>query len=225
MILSRFLRNPKNELGRKIVAYLECVKEAVPQFKGGLEAYLRTELAGFENCCNELSRIEKNADDLLGSINFHIYTYMLYPNTQKDICKLLNTLDDIVDTTKQVIIQVSIERPEIPDFLKRCFAELTGVSCRTVDEVVTGTGCFFRNTVLAEVHVNKVAFYENEADKMEETIKLKVHRSGVVVDLSHKNHLCYFAEKIALPSDKAYRVAKDLLIYTINKDSYVDHFI
>ncbi len=224
MLFRRLLVNHKNELGNKIEAYLKQVQEAVPHFSGGLEAYLRVDQAGFECCCAELSCIEKDADDLLRSINHHIYTYMLYPDMQKDISKLLNTLDDIVDTMKQVMIQVSIEKPNIPDYLKMCFAELAGLSCRAVSEVAAGTDCFFRNTVLVEDHVNKVAFYENEADKKEKTIKLKVHSSSSVASLSHKSHLCHFVDKIALPSDKAYRIAKDLLIYTINKDRYIDPF-
>ncbi len=216
----------KNELGKKIEAYLQYVQAAVPHLVGGLEAYLKADHASFEHYCAELSRIEKNADDMLKSINYHIYTYMLYPNMQEDISKLLNITDDIVDTMKQVMIQVSIEKPEIPGFLKRYFAELTELSGMAVNEVAAGTGCFFRNSVLVEDHVNKVVFYEKEADRIEKIIKLKTYNhSSSISSLSHKNHICYFAEKIVLPSDKAYRVAKDLLIYSIKKDSYDDYFV
>lgn len=225
MIFQRLPGGRKTEFSTKMEAYLQYIREAMPQFEGGLDAYLRADQIYFDHCLSQLNRIEKDADELLRSISSHIYTQMLYPSMQKDICKLLNTLDDIVDTTKQVMIQVDIENPVIPDFLKMNFLELVRLSCRAVNEVSAGTGCFFRNSVLVEDHVNKVMFYEKEADKMEQAIKIKTHGSGSIPGLSQRNHLCHFAEKIAMPSDKAYRVAKDLIIYTINKESHEKHFM
>lgn len=224
MFFTRFRSNQKNKLIDKIELYMQHVRAVVPFFSKSMRAYLHADQADFEHCSAELKRIEKDADKLLITINHQLYTYMLYPNIQKDISKLLNTLDDVIDTTKQVIIQLSIEKPDIPEFLKRCFAELTEASGRAVYEAAAATGCFFLDAVLVEDHVNKVAFYENEADKMEKMIKLKSHSTGSIESLSHRSHLCYFAEKMALPSDKAHRVAKDLLIYTINRDVYLNHF-
>ena len=225
MFLKRWFGSQKSRMGEQINRYLQYLVEASRSFKAGIAAYLCGDEDGFNRCIGELIRIEKEADILLKMINNHIYTHMLYPNIQKDICKLLNILDDIIDAAKQVTIQISIEKPEIPGPMKRAFSRLTENTCMAVQEVASATACFFSNAALVEDHVNKVIRYENEADKLEQLIKRKAHSFDSIETLSHKDHLCYFAGKITMPSDKAYRVAKELLIYSMNKDSYADHFV
>ncbi len=216
--------NRKKQFNDQVKAYLDLVREAVHYFREGMDAYLEGDLERYEAIWERLSSIEKSADELLREINHHIYSYMLYPSMQKDISRLLNTLDDIVDTTKQVILQMSIEKPQIPGFLSQSFRDLTASATHSVDQVTAGTESFFRNTHLVEDHVNKVFFYEREADRIEKKIKATAHSDNRIDNLAHKQHLCHFAEKVALPSDKANRVAKELLIYTQNKDRFPDPY-
>jgi len=66
-------------------------------------------------------------------------------------------------------------------------------------------------------YVNKVHFYEHEADDVEETLKRKAFDSNEITRLSRKVHMRYFAEKIALVSDIAEAVAERLSVYTIKR--------
>lgn len=217
-----FFRNREEEFNVKLDLYLRHVDSIVPNFKNAMNAYLTSELEYFDWYVKRLVYIENEADQVLKAINHHIYAYMLYPDLQKDISRLLNTLDDIVDTTKQVVLQMSIEKPIIYDFLQKRFSDLTEASCNSIIHVGGAVNSFFYKSQLLDDHINKIFFYENEADRLEGIIKRNVFQAESINALSKKQHLSHFAEKVALPSDKAYRIAKDLLIYNINKENYKD---
>jgi len=129
----------------------------------------------------------------------------------------LETLDDIVDICEKVLEQFSIETPQIPDFLKSDFIELAELSSKTVDEVVKAARAFFKEIALVSNYVNKVHFYEHEADAVEEHLKRSAFKSDEIKLFSHKVHLRYFAEKIAGVSDVAESVAERLSIYAIKR--------
>jgi len=66
-------------------------------------------------------------------------------------------------------------------------------------------------------YVNKVHFYEHEADDVEEHLKRRAFNSDEIKRFSHKVHMRYFAEKIAAVSDVAESVAERLSVYAIKR--------
>jgi len=150
-------------------------------------------------------------------IKHKLYTYMLIPESRGDVLGLLETLDDIVDICEKVLEQFSIETPEIPEFLKSDFIELADLSSKAVEEVVKAARAFFREIGMVSNYVNKVHFYEHEADDVEEHLKRNAFNSKEIESFSQKVHMRYFAEKIAAVSDVAESVAERLSVYAIKR--------
>lgn len=142
---------------------------------------------------------------------------MLIPESRGDVLGLLETTDNVVDAIKKVLLQFDIEMPDIPESLKEEFMELTKMSVKTVDEMVLASRAFFREISIVNDHVNKVHYFEHEADKIEEEIKRKAFNSSDIKELSKKVQLRYFAEKVALISDEAESVCDRLSIYVIKR--------
>ena len=216
--MRNYFKNRAKEIEQEIEKYLCCVTRAGLIFNEGVKDYLRGKLDSLEDRRQEISAVERQADEVLKTIKYELYTYMLIPESRADVFELLDDMDDIVDTTKQVLLQLSIETPEIPDFLKEDFLDMTQASLHAVDELVRGVRAFFKETKMVSDYVNKVYFYEKEADRLEEQSKRKVFSSQEITRLACKMHIRHFIEKIALLSDKSEEIAKNLLIYAAKRD-------
>ena len=97
------------------------------------------------------------------------------------------------------------------------FLERTELSYKSVEELAKASRAFFTELKLVNNYVNKVHFYEHEADKLEKILKRKIFNSEKIKDFSKRVHLRYFAEKIAFLSDEAESVAERLAIYAIKR--------
>ena len=213
----KYFTNKTKELEADIDSYLDRVARAGLIFLEGIKAYLNGNMERFEKKYQDITAIETDADNIRRDIKHKLYTYMLIPESRGDVLGLLETLDDVVDVAEKVMIQFSIETPEIPEFLKRNFIELAELSCKTVEELVKGVRAFFREIGMVSDCVNKVHFYEHEADDVEEQLKRAAFNSDEIKRFSRKVHMRYFAEKIAAVSDVAESVAERLSVYAIKQ--------
>lgn len=212
----KFFTGRTKELEANIDAYLDRVGNSGLIFLEGIKAYVNGKFDKFEKEYQNITSLESDADKVRREIKYKLYTYMLIPESRGDVLGLLETMDDVVDVAEKVLEQFSIERPEIPDFLKHDFLDLAELSSKTVEEVVKAARAFFKELSMVNDYVNKVHFYEHEADDVEEQLKRKVFKSEIK-QFSKKVHLRYFAEKIALISDVAESVAERLSIYAIKR--------
>ncbi len=142
---------------------------------------------------------------------------MLIPESRGDVLGLLETLDDVIDICEKVLEQFSIEQPDIPNSLVDGFIELSELSSKAVEQLVKATRAFFKEIKMVNDYINKVHFYEHEADKVEEHIKRKAFRSDEIQLFSKRVHMRYFIEKIASVSDVAETVAERLAVYAIKR--------
>ena len=209
--------NRTKQLETEIDKYLDSVSKSGLIFYEGVKNYLSENYDKFENDFKSISKMETYADDVRREIKTKLYTYMLIPESRGDVLGLLETLDDVVDICEIVLKQLSIERPDIPQFLKDDFAELSEFSKKSVEELVKGARAFFKEINMVNDYVNKVHFYEHEADKVEEQLKRKVFGTDKIPRFSVKIHMRYFAEKIAMVSDVAEDVAERLAVYAIKR--------
>ncbi len=198
-------------------SFIDRVESAALILWEGLKAYMNNKPNRFEEYCSELTRLETQADSLRRDIKYKLYTYMLIPESRGDVLGVLETLDDVIDTSKKVLEDFSIQQPEIPDFMKEDFLELIELSHKAMEELAKGARAFFSELKLVNDYVNKVHFYEHEADKVEKALKIKIFSGDGVTDLARKNSLRYFTEKIALISDESESVAERLAIYAIKR--------
>ena len=215
--MPKFFNSKSKQLEGEIDGYLDRVSTAGLIFQEGVKAYVNGKKDKFERNFIDISTLESDADNVRRDIKHKLYTYMLIPESRGDVLGLLETLDDIVDICEKVLEQFSIETPNIPEFLKSDFLELAELSSKTVEEVVKGARAFFREIGMVSEYVNKVHFYEHEADDVEEQLKRKAFNSNEIKRFSQKVHMRYFAEKIALVSDVSESVAERLSVYAIKR--------
>ncbi len=215
--MPRFYYSKSKQLEGEIDGYLDRVATSGLIFYEGVKAYVNGKHEKFEKNFQDITALESDADDVRRDIKHKLYTYMLIPESRGDVLGLLETLDDIVDVCEKVLEQFSIETPNIRDFLKSDFIELAELSSKAVDEVVKGARAFFREIEMVSNYVNKVHFYEHEADDIEEQLKRKAFTCTEIERFSEKVHMRYFAEKIADVSDVAQAVAERLSVYAIKR--------
>ncbi len=215
--MPKFFNSKSKQLEGDIDGYLDRVTTAGLIFYEGVKAYVSGKKDKFERTYRDITALESDADNVRRDIKHRLYTYMLIPESRGDVLGLLETLDDIVDVCEKVLEQFSIENPEIPEFLKSDFIELAELSSKTVEEVVKATRAFFREIGMVSNYVNKVHFYEHEADDVEEHLKRTIFNSNEIEGFSQKVHMRYFAEKIALVSDVSESVAERLSVYAIKR--------
>jgi hypothetical protein len=197
--------------------YIDRVEKAALIFLEGLKTYLNNKIDRFEEYCNELTDLESKADNLRREIKYKIYSYMLIPESRGDVLAVLETLDDVIDKTEMVLEDFLVEKPNIPTSFKEDFLELTELSYHAMEELAKCARAFFTELRMVNDYVNKIHFYEHEADKMEKRLKNKIFNSGEITDLASKFHLRYFTDKIALISDESEAVAERIAIYAIKR--------
>ncbi len=215
--MPKLFYSKSKKLESEIEIYLDKVTTAELLFLEGVKSYLNGNLDKFEKKYKAISILESEADNIRREIKHKLYAYMLIPESRGDVLGLLETLDDIIDICEKVLEQFSIETPIIHEFLKSDFMELAELSSKAVDEVVKGARAFFKDIVMVSNYVNKVHFYEHEADDVEEHLKRSVFNSDEIESFSQKVHLRYFIEKLAAVSDVAESVAERLAVYAIKR--------
>jgi uncharacterized protein len=218
LFFSSFFKK-KMLLEQEVDAYLSCLNEICGAFNLGVKSYLTGDQEAFSKCAKATSQGEKKADEILKNIKYHLYADTLYPDYQKDITLIFNQMDDVADISNQVLIQLSLETPFIPDQVKPLFLELVDYCCKTTGELVNGARHLFKNRVMIEDHANKVYFYENEASRVLERILTSVHQGDYLTELAYKRHVAFFAMKILAVAEQAYKVAKRLVFYLIKSDT------
>lgn len=200
--------NKSKDLENKIDIYLDTVNESVLIFKRDLNRYIDGKIDIFEEELKEINEVENKADDLQNKIKHNLYEYMLIPEARGDVLTLLERVDNIVDHVKEVIHQISIEKPYIPDNIKSDCSELVELVTNSVNSLVKCIRAYFKNLTMVNDYVNKVHFYEHEADKVEERIKRKVFNNDEFKEFSKKVHLRYFTEKIAVLADESESISE-----------------
>jgi predicted phosphate transport protein (TIGR00153 family) len=205
------------ELVDEIDSFWDTISKATLVFRAGALDYFNNKLDRLKARLEEIDVLENDADKLRRSIKHKLYSQMLMPDSRGDVLGLLETSDNVIDRAKKILNALDIEKPDIPTFLVDDFVELTVTSANAMDEMVKAARAFFKDIKIINDFINKVYFYEHEADKLEEHIKRKAFESKEIEWLSLRVQLRYFAEKIALLSDDAEAVCERLSIYAIKR--------
>lgn len=201
----------------RIEEFMNVVDESSLIFKEGIENYLADDSMNFQDNIEAIDYKEGIADDLRREIEDSLYRYSLIPDFRGDVMQLLERLDDLIDTAKEILSQFDTESPDIPGSLHREFIKLSDLSVKSVEAAVMSSKAFFRDVKLAREKIHRVYFYEKEADKISADIKRIVFKDMKDLDLSHKQHLRYFAYKIEELSNIAEDIADMLRIFVIKR--------
>lgn len=204
-------------LESKIDRYVSLVEQSALQLEDAVKKYLNGRQELFSQKWKEIDDTEREADELRREIKYRLYAEMLIPDSRGDVLGLLETLDEVTDKAKDVAVHFSIEEPDVYPFLRDDFEELVETCAKAVNEVCAAVRAFFRDFYRVNEHVEKVHYWEQQADDIEERLKRKAFASEEIVKFSRKVHMRYFAERISRIADEAEGVADRLAVYAIKR--------
>lgn len=216
--MSYILFGRSKELEIEINEYLDLVNQGSLIFKRDLNRYIKKKLELFENSLVDIQKIENDADDHQKDIKYKLYKYMLIPDSRADVLGIIEEIDTITDLAKKVIYEISIEKPEIPKKLEADFLELVENSAEAVDMLVKAVRAFFEEISQVNNYVNKVHYFEHQADENEERLKRKIFSEECSdIEIAYKIQLRYFIEEIAALSDQAETVSENVLVAAVKR--------
>jgi len=205
-----------NALIAQIDEFFDVVDQGILVFKDGVANYLNDNKTSFENNLQSITKLEGKADALRRWAENELYTHSLMPEFRGDIMRLLEKMDDIIDTAKQNLYQFDVEQPLIPKKLNEDLLKLTDISTLAVGELIPAARAFFREPHSIKDKIHRVYFYEQEADQLANSVKKKIY-SDDKLHLAEKNQLRYFTLHIENVSDCAETVADILSILAIKR--------
>ncbi len=211
-----FFKNAKGVID-DIDQFFNTVDQGVLVFKEGVNNYLLGNHDAFDSNIASMTRLEAEADTLRREIENKLYAHLLMPQVRGDILRLLEEMDNIIDTAKQNLYQFDVEVPNIPAELNQDMIMLTEMSVSSVASVIPAARSYFRTPGTVKDQIHRVYFYEKEADKLANAIKRKVFRQMPGLRLSEKFHLRYFTLHIETVSDTAEKVADLLSVMAIKQ--------
>lgn len=215
--MKQFFSNRSKDLQDELDAYMKSIIQAGLVYQQGVREYIEGRDREFSSRVEEMIRIKQEADHRLKGVKYTLYAYNLIPDASGDILELTDSMKDLVHAAKDILQHLSIEQPEFPDFSRQPFIELMEVSWQAADELMKGVRSFFENTGMVEEYVTKVYFYENEADKKEDTLARSVFQSEEIQRLSHRIHLRDFIQKVVSLSDIAEGIALKLSVFQLKR--------
>jgi len=211
------LFNRAKQIEAQIEQFFDKISDAGLIFSAGINNYIDGDYEQFQTRLKDIKKHEGAADDLRREIRYQLYTKMLIPESRGDVLGLLETSDNVIDTTKIVLAHFDIEKPKIYPFLKDGFRELTKASVESLTNLVRANHAFFKNNDIIRDYIHKVFFFEHEADRIEESLNRTIFQSEEISRLSEKMQLRDFVASIAGLSDDCEDVAERLSVYSIKR--------
>jgi predicted phosphate transport protein (TIGR00153 family) len=201
-----------------VKSYLYHVQRSALIFDEAIQEYMNDDVARFDIRLDEIGKLESEANRLRRKVRDKLYQHMLIPEVRGDVWELLESLHKLIDVTKKSLENYSFEKPVIPDFIKPDFLNMADYISKTVEQLVNAVSSYFTNITIVTDYSNKVLFFENEVDKVEDTIKKVVFSTDKIQTLAERIQLRYFAEKMALISDVAESVCEKLSVFVIRRE-------
>ena len=201
---------------KQINDFLDQVSQAGLIFQQGIAYYLDGDFEKFTGKLTDITKTEHHGDDLRRSIEEHLYSKTLIPESRGDVLELIEKMDSLLDRFKGALWRFDIERPDIADEFKDDFMELCAKAVETVEAIVRSARAFFTNITEVANHIHKVHFWETEADKASTRLLRAIFKKEEL-HLSHRmllRDLVHHLDKIA---DRAEDVADRLNIYVIKR--------
>lgn len=201
----------------QVEQFFDKISEAGLIFNAGIKDYLDRDFEQFKRRIKDIKKQEGEADNLRREIRYYLYTKMLIPESRGDVLGLLETSDNVIDTTKTVLSHFDIENPLIPEELNGDFLKLTEASVSALSNLVKANRAFFKNNNIIHDYIHKVHFHEHEADRIEEKLKRAIFESTELAGLAEKLQLRDFVAYISSLADDAEDVAERLSVYSIKR--------
>ncbi len=204
-----FTRTTKN-LILKIDEFFDNIDLGLLVFREGIRSYLDKDMEAFERHLQKVDSLEGNADRLQRSIENEMITHSILPQHRSEVSTLIDQLDEIIDSVKSTLIEISIECPDIPPSLNRNIINLTETSVNSAEELIPAARAYFKAPYTVREKLLKVYYFETETDKISFVTRKIIFQDMKELDLARKAHLRYIIHHIENISDIAQKAA-DLL--------------
>jgi predicted phosphate transport protein (TIGR00153 family) len=204
-----FTRTTKN-LIIKIDEFFDNIELGLLVFREGVKSYLDKDMEAFKRHIQKVDSLESAADKLQRSIENEMITHSILPQHREEVSKLIDELDEIIDSVKRSLNEINIEVPEIPSVLNKDFISLTETSANAAEELIPAVRAYFKAPYTVREKLLKVYYFESETDKLSFSMKKHIFQDMNEIDLAHKAHLRYIIHHIENISDLAQKAA-DLL--------------
>ncbi len=204
-----FKRTTKNLIIR-IDEFFDNVELGILVFREGIKSYILKNQEDFIRHLQKVDVLESNADKLQRAIENDMITNSVLPQQREEVTRLIDELDEIIDSVKSSLNDFNIELPEIPDSISERILSLVESSANAAEELIPAARAYFRSPYTVRDKILKVYYFETETDKISKGIKKHIFQEMPELDLAHKAHLRYILHHIENISDIAQKAA-DLL--------------
>lgn len=214
--MSPFFWNKSKSIEEMIESYMLSVDECIDAFREGLEKYLETGATDEFIALNRKTHVaESRADDIRREIEFKLYGRALLPESRGDLLGMLESIDAIPGAAEGSINILYIERPVLPDFVKKVIPEILDVNIHAYSLIRKAVDAIMNNPRETLYIDKEVDSKESEADKMQQSILLDIFQADL--ELAHKNQLKAFISSINKVSDRCQDSADRMSIIAIKR--------
>lgn len=214
----KLFRDRNKELEMEMDIYLNHLQKGVTTFLEGVKAYLRDETEQFYERIKIMTEHESDADVHLVNLKYVLFRYNLIPNLSADILELMDSMDDINDISKEVLLNLEVVKPKIAKEFVDDFGHIAKKSKQAAETLINGVRVYFTEFKTIEDYVTKVKLFESEVDMMQYHLKLKIFSEDSTYDLCEKMMLNSFVDEMAKLSDLAEQIASKLSVYKFKRD-------
>lgn len=207
-----------NKTIQDIDTFFDTIDETILVFKSGVKNYLYNNTEQFNDNLQSMAKLEKTSNELRRSIESKLYTHSLMAEVRGDVLRLLERLENVVDILARNLFQFEVEIPFIPVELNNDFIKLTETSTLSVEGIIPAAKAYFRTPDSMTDKIHRVYFYEQETNKLAQSIKRKVFHEMDKLKLSEKFHLRYFTLHIEELSHAAEKIADLLSVMAIKRN-------
>ncbi len=200
----------------QIDEFLDKVLNGGLYLKQGLKYYLKKDKELFQESLNKIDTIENDADNLRRTIETKLYMHTLIPEQRGDVLGLLESADKVLNFCKEILFQLSVENPDIPEVLEERFLDLADTSVSAVECMISAVRSYFTEIQIVRDYINKTIFFEKESDKLADKLKRDIFENPDF-ELSRKMHIRTFALNIEKIADAAEDVCDRLSIAVIKR--------
>ena len=204
-----FTRTTKNIIIR-IDEFIDNIDLGLLVFKEAMKSYLEKDFETFERHFNKLDALENSADRLQREIENEMIIHSILPQNRDEVVYLIDMLDEIIDSIQNLLRDIDIERPVIPDEINSNLYTIVVESANAAEELVPAARAYFRAPYTVREKLLKVYYFESETDRFVAQTKKKIFRDMNNLHLAEKNQLRYLINNIENISDYAQKAADKL---------------
>jgi predicted phosphate transport protein (TIGR00153 family) len=204
--MALFKRTTKDLIIR-IDEFFDNIELGLLVFRESINSYIDKDIEAFNRHLQKVDTLEGNADRLQRTIENEMITHSILPQHREEVARLLDVMDEIIDTVKSSLNEFIIEMPEIPAGLNKDIINLTEASVQAAEELIPAARAYFTTPYTVREKLLKVYYFESETDKIALNTKKRIFQEMKDIDLAHKAHLRYIIHHIENISDMAQKAA------------------